>query len=180
MKGTVIGILALAVVGLALIGYGWLAVLLAFGGTLAVLAMPPEQPRPKREWNDLPPVPEAGSYPGWDFWEKHITGATKTIMDTLRTFTGIHYAVDSWGDIIKKKVWDADIPTELRWNPYVGPYWAHKKTSDAITVQMLQRIWMLQQAVAQEKDPKRREELKKELDDLVQKYNRYVTKSELD
>jgi len=173
-------ILGVAVVGLALAGLPWLALLLAFGGALAIMAASPRSGSQKREWSDLPPVPEAGSYPGWDFWVKHIEGATKTIMDTLRTFTGIHYAVDEWGGIIKKKVWDADIPTELRWNPYVGPYWAHKKTSDAIIVQMYQRILMLQQAYINEKDPKRREEIKRELEELVKKYNEYIKDNKLD
>ena len=179
MRGSALIILAVAVIIITAIGYPWLAVLLAFGGALAVMAMPSAQHTSKKEWSDLPPVPEAGSYPSWDFWVKHIEGATKTIMDTLRTFTGIHYAVDAWSDNIKKKVWGADIPTELRWNPYVGPYWAHKKTSDAIIVQMYQRILMLQQAYIQEKDPKRRKEIKEELEDLINKYNNYIKNNKL-
>ncbi len=179
MKTSAFIIIALAVIIIAAIGYPWLAIILAFGGALTLIAMPPDQPSPKKEWSDLPPVPEAGSYPGWDFWVKHIENATKTVMDTLRTFTGIHYAVDSWSDTVKKKLWDADIPTELRWNPYVGPYWAHKKTSDAIIVQMYQRILMLQQAYIQEKDPERRKEIKKELEELIKKYNDYIKANKL-
>ncbi|MDN5358690.1 MAG: hypothetical protein PWP76_533 [Candidatus Diapherotrites archaeon] len=179
MRGAALVILVALVVGLTVAGFPWAAVILAFGGALAIIAMPPAQPRKSKEWSDLPPVPEPGSYPGWDFWVKNIQDATKTAMDFLRQFTGIHYAADDVGDKIKKKIWDADVPTELRWNPYIGVYWAHKKTSDAIILQMYQRILLLQQQILKETDPDRRKELKKELDDLIQKFNDYVKDNKL-
>jgi len=68
---TAIAIIVLLVLILVAVGQPWLAILLAFGGALAIAGAPPSSPKPKKEWGDVP-VPEAGGYPGWDFWKAQI------------------------------------------------------------------------------------------------------------
>jgi len=110
---TAIAIIVLLVLILVAVGQPWLAILLAFGGALAIAGAPPSSPKPKKEWGDVP-VPEAGGYPGWDFWKAQIEGATETAMKALRLGTGIQYAADALGDIHKKTLWDADTPLTIK------------------------------------------------------------------
>ena len=163
MERAVVLLVAL-VVGLAVLGYPWLAVLLAFGGALAIAAAPresPAQPAPERKWEDVP-VPEAGGYPGWDFWVKHVEGAADTVMKALRLGTGIQYAADELGGFWKKTVWDADVPVQWVMTPW-GPMLVNKKANLAVLYQLLTEAYAVQARLANAKDPEEVKELQKRL-----------------
>lgn len=154
-------ILIVLVVTITVLGHPWLAVLLAFGGALAIAAMPPSKPAPERKWDNVP-VPEAGGYPGWEFWIKHIEGATDTIMEALRLGTGIQYASDELGGFWKKKVWDADVPVTWVMSPW-GAMLVSKKANLAVLYQLLTEAYAVQARLANAKDPEEVKELQKRL-----------------
>jgi len=156
-------LLIVLVVGITVLGYPWLAVILAFGGALAIAASPTTRPAPTpgRKWEDVA-VPGAGDYPGWDFWVKHVEGATDTVMDALRLGTGIQYAADELGDFWKKKVWDADVPVTWVMTPW-GAMLVNKKANLAILYQLLTEAYAIQARISSAKDPEEVKELQKKL-----------------
>ncbi|HIP74223.1 MAG TPA: hypothetical protein EYH14_01050 [Euryarchaeota archaeon] len=180
MEKAVVILIAL-VVGLTVLGYPWLAVILAFGGALAIAAMPatrstPDRP-PERKWEDVP-VPEAGEYPGWDFWVKHVEKATETAMDALRLGTGIQYLSDEIGDFWKKKVWDADVPIMWVMTPW-GPMSVNKKANLAVLYQLITEAYAVQARIANAKDPEEVKELQKKLLEIRKRIeNAYLGKYE--
>jgi len=171
---TAIAIIVLLVLILVAVGQPWLAILLAFGGALAIAGAPPSSPKPKKEWGDVP-VPAAGGYPGWDFWKAQIEGATETAMKALRLGTGIQYAADALGDIHKKTLWDADVPIQWYMTPW-GPMLASKKANLAELYQLMSEAAAIEQRIKVAKDPKEVEELQKKLAEIRKKIEKVYGK----
>lgn len=157
-------LLIMMVVGLAVLGFPWLAVILAFGGALAITAMPKgddDDDSSKKKWEDVP-VPGAGDYPKKDFWIKHIEGATETVMDSLRLGTGIQYLADEIGGFWKKTVWDADVPIMWVMTPW-GAMLVSKKANLAMLYQLLTEAYAIQAKIASARTPEEVKELQKML-----------------
>ncbi len=162
-----IAVIILLMVILVAAGQPWLAIIVAFGGALAIAGAPPSSSKPKKGWGDVP-VPEAGSYPGWDFWKSNIKDATAVFMDALRTGTGIQYAADALSDFHKKKLWDADVPIQWIMTPW-GPMLPNKKANIPALYQLMSEAAAIEQRIKVAKDPEEVKELQKMLAEIRKK-----------
>ncbi|NPA76697.1 MAG: hypothetical protein GXN93_02995 [Candidatus Diapherotrites archaeon] len=173
---TAIAIIVILIIILVAVGQPWLAIILAFGGALAIAGAPPKQPKPKKEWGDIP-VPQAGGYPGWDFWKGQIEGATETAMKALRLGTGIQYAADALSDFHKKTLWDADVPIQWYMTPW-GPMLASKKANLAELYQLMSEAAAIEQRIKVARDPEEVKKLREQLAEIRKKIEKVYGKGE--
>ena len=161
--------LIIAVILLTIIGYAWVALILAFSGALVLLAAPPSKPVEKKEkkWQDVP-VPDAGPYPDFNFWKEHVGNATEQFMKIMQAF-GVHYAYDDLQGKLKETIWGKKGSDDQWFYTPWGTVKANKKMNPLYLHAMMDLATRLAKRAAEEPDPEKRKQILQELEDINKK-----------